>query len=221
MGIKIERFVVGIGSTNCYLVVNEETKSAVLIDVADHTKKIVAYLNSNNFHLEAILITHGHFDHILGLPEIQATFGSDKKVPVYIHEEDLYKLTDAKANHSKSFTKGFTYEDAEVNAVKDGDILMLAGVSFEVFFTPGHTKGGCCYYLRNENTVFAGDTLFRGTVGRCDFEDGDLGMIKKSIKEKLLVLPKETIVYPGHDAATTIGYESLYNPYVNEEDSWE
>ncbi|MDR1018752.1 MAG: MBL fold metallo-hydrolase [Lachnospiraceae bacterium] len=214
--MRIETFVIGIGGVNCYYVINEDTKEAVVVDPGAYPKRVRSFIEKEGIDIKAILLTHGHFDHIMGLKDMEDALGNN--IPIYIHEKEIYKLSDAKANHSATYTDGYVYETDLIVPVKDGDVLDLIGYSFQVIYTPGHTIGGCCYYVKSEDVLFAGDTLFRANVGRCDFEDGDIVAIKKSIREKLFLLPDDTKVLPGHDMASTIGWEKIHNPYVNEED---
>lgn len=148
------------------------------------------------------------FDHIMGIDG----FVDEFHVPVYVYEEDADAMTDPKLNQSSVYTGGYTYEGAK--SIKEGQILKLAGYDFEVFHTPGHTKGGCCYYVRSEGVLFSGDTLFQNSIGRTDFPGGSMSDLVRAVKEKLMVLPDETLVYPGHMGETTIGHEKTHNPFL-------
>ena len=207
--MKIEVFVTGIISTNCYLVINEEAKEAVLIDPAGMTKKMIAYIKEEGITLKAILLTHAHFDHIMG---IDKTIEDCGEMHVYVEETDLPLLNNAKLNESTVYTNGYSYQGGTV--IHDGDVLSIAGIDFKVIHTPGHTAGGVSYYIESENVLFSGDTLFRGSVGRFDFATSSKEALISSIKEKLLVLPDDTRVLPGHSHPTTIAYEKAHNPFV-------
>lgn len=206
--MKVEKFVTGIISTNCYVAINEETKQAVIIDPAACPSYLMSHIKSEKLKVEAILLTHGHFDHIMGIDGFLEEFD----VPVYVHEDDSRLMTDPQMNQSGTYTAGYTYEGTE--SVRDGQMLSLAGYTFKVLHTPGHTPGGVCYYVETEKVLFSGDTLFQTSVGRTDFPQGSMSDLVRGIKEKLMVLPDEVMVYPGHMGETTIGYEKSHNPFI-------
>ncbi len=206
--MKIKNFVIGMIGTNCYVVSNEGTKECVLIDPAVYAPEITAYIRSEGLVMRAILLTHGHFDHIMGIDGFLEEFS----VPVYAHRDEEVLLNDASMNASQEFRRPYAYSKASY--VEDGQVLKLAGMEFRVIHTPGHTIGGCCYYLEQEKILFSGDTLFRESMGRTDFPTGNGRELLRSIRERLLVLPEETMVYPGHMESTTIGDEKKYNPYL-------
>lgn len=206
--MKIEKFVTGIISTNCYLVSNEETRQAVIIDPAAVPRALTETVERENLEIQAVLLTHGHFDHILGLDTLLKLW----QVPVYVEEEDQQILMDTQLNQSAIYMAGYTFSGAR--SVRDGEVLSLAGYDFQVFHTPGHTRGGCCYYVASEHVLFSGDTLFQNSVGRTDFVNSSTSDLIRSIREKLLPLPDDTVVYPGHMGETTIGHERKYNPFL-------
>nr|WP_106790332.1 MBL fold metallo-hydrolase [Massilistercora timonensis] len=206
--MKIEKFVTGIISTNCYLVSNEETRQAVIIDPAAVPRALTETVERENLEIQAVLLTHGHFDHILGLDTLLKLW----QVPVYVEEEDQEILMDTQLNQSAIYTAGYTFSGAR--SVRDGEVLSLAGYDFQVYHTPGHTRGGCCYYVESEHVLFSGDTLFQNSVGRTDFVNSSTSDLIRSIREKLLPLPDDTVVYPGHMGETTIGHERKYNPFL-------
>lgn len=199
--MKIEKFLIGIISTNCYIVQNEETKEAVVVDPAAAPSYVLSHVKSKGLTIKAILLTHGHFDHILGLDG----WLKEWRVPVYAHENEKELLEDPKLNMSDVYGHGYGYPNAVY--VKDGQKILAAGMEFEVIYTPGHTAGGCCYYMAEEQVLFSGDTLFCHSMGRTDFPTGSEAELIRSIKEKLFVLPNETKVYPGHEAETVIAEE--------------
>ena len=206
--MKVEKFVTGIISTNCYIVENEETKEAVFIDPAGFSKSMREYIKEEGLEMKAILLTHGHFDHIMGIDAILEQYD----IPVYVHEDEEELIKNPVLNESNTYTNGYSFSGAQY--LKDGQILKFAGYEFKVFHTPGHTSGGVCYYIESENTLFSGDTLFYSSVGRADFPTSSMSALIRSIREKLMMLPDETIVYPGHMSATTIGHERKHNPFI-------
>ena len=207
--MKIKKYVVGMIGTNCYLVINEETKETVMVDPGAYPAKVKNAVKEQGLKLKAVLLTHAHFDHIMGLSDVM----EDVKVPVYVEEADLPMMTDGESNLSSTYVRG-GYRFEEAVPVSDGQRLEIAGFQFRVIHTPGHTPGGCCYYMEQEGVLFSGDTLFQTSVGRSDFPGGSASALVRSVKEKLLVLPEETHVYPGHMEETTIGYEKLHNPFI-------
>ena len=207
--MKIKKYVVGMIGTNCYLVINEETKESVMVDPGAYPAKVKNAVKEQGLKLKAVLLTHAHFDHIMGLSDVM----EDVKVPVYVEEADLPMMTDGESNLSSTYVRG-GYRFEEAVSVSDGQQLEIAGFQFRVIHTPGHTPGGCCYYMEQEGVLFSGDTLFQTSVGRSDFPGGSASALVRSVKEKLLVLPEETHVYPGHMEETTIGYEKLHNPFI-------
>lgn len=209
--MKIEKFPLGILGANCYLIINEDTKQAVLVDPGGTSKKFRAYIEEEGLKIEAVLLTHGHFDHIMGIDAVL----EEHQVPVYVHEEDADIMTDPEMNLSSSYTRGYTFDGAQ--SVRDGQKLELAGYTFEVIHTPGHTMGCCCYYIQSEKVLFSGDTLFQCSVGRTDFANSSMSALVRSIRDRLFVLPEDTLVYPGHMGETKIGYEKLHNPYIQED----
>lgn len=206
--MKVERFVIGMIETNCYLVSNPDTKECVIIDPAVYSAKMTDHIRKEGLSVQAILLTHGHFDHIMGIEGLLKEFS----VPVYAHKEEAVLLNDAQYNASSDYGKAYAYSGASY--VEDGQVMDIAGMRFQVIHTPGHTIGGCCYYVEEEKVLFSGDTLFQASVGRSDLPTGNGGQLIDSIREKLMVLPEETVVYPGHMAGTTIGDEKRHNPYL-------
>lgn len=207
--IRVEFMVVGPVSTNCYFLINDELKEAVIVDPGDYADKIKDYIAKEAVKPVAILLTHGHFDHMMAADALRKEY----EIPVYACEKERTLLNDASLNLARGFIRSNYTLDADIYC-KEGDVLSLAGCDIKVLETPGHTPGGCCYYIASENILFSGDTLFCRSIGRTDFEGGSYAEICKSIKEKLFVLPVETICYCGHGEGTRIGYEKERNPYV-------
>ena len=183
-------------------------KKRLLLTREACSKNLKDYLLEEKLDVKGILLTHGHFDHILGLDGLLEMFD----VPVYVHENEEELIKDPVLNQSKTYTNGYAFTRAKY--VKDKDVLNLIGYSFQVIHTPGHTKGGVCYYVEEEEVLFSGDTLFYASVGRTDFPTGSTSELIRSIREKLMCLPDDTIVYPGHMGATSIGYERQQNPFI-------
>ena len=198
--MKVERFVTGMISTNCYLAVNEETKQAVIVDPAECPGAIKDYIRSEGIKVEAIFLTHAHFDHTMGIDGFLELFD----IPVYVHEEDEAMMNDASLNGSSDYTPGYTFSKARY--LKGGEVLSYAGYDFKVLHTPGHTPGGVCLYLPEEGVLFSGDTLFAAGFGRVDFPGSSSREMRQSLR-RLFTLPEETRVYPGHGESTTIGRE--------------
>ena len=205
--IEIKSMTLGMVATNCYLIINKETQEALLIDPADNALRISNVIEENVCTLKAILLTHGHFDHIMALNELKKRYN----VPVYAHEEEEDVLKQSSLNMSGMIGQIYTTQ-ADIY-VKDGEHLKLAGLDIIVLHTPGHTKGGVCYYLPEEKVLMSGDTLFHCSIGRTDFPTGSMSQLVRSVKEQLFVLPDDVQVYPGHDSVTSIGYEKQYNPF--------
>ena len=206
--MKIEKFVLGSMGTNCYLIINEETKELAIVDPATCPDYVVSHVKSNGYIPKAIFLTHAHFDHVMGIDGWVKEFD----IPVYPHEDEKKLLMDPELNLSGVFGASYSYSD--VKCLKDGQEMDIAGFTFKIIHTPGHTCGGCCYYCAEEEVLISGDTLFYQSVGRSDFPTGSMGTLVRSIKEKLFCLPDDVMVYPGHNDATCIGDEKKYNPFV-------
>lgn len=206
--MKIEQYCVGQVGTNCYFAINDETKEMLVIDPGDSADMLTEKIRQKGLKPQAVLLTHGHFDHAMAAEELAENFG----IKIYAHEAEKDTLEQPKLNVSAMIGRRDSYH-ADV-FVKDGDVLKLAGMELKVLHTPGHTQGGCCYYLEAEKILFSGDTLFCQSVGRTDFPGGSMSQIVRSIKEKLMALPDEVKVFPGHMDVTTIGMERAHNPFL-------
>lgn len=206
--MKINNLVLGPVQTNVYFVLNEETGEGLIIDPGEGAGQIIRKVQKMGMEPKAILLTHGHYDHILAVPEVKEHF----QIPVLAMEEEKELLGDAYLNHSGLYAGAITLEADRY--LKDLEMVTEAGMTFQALHTPGHTAGGGCYYFAKEGVLFSGDTLFHQSVGRTDLPTGDTNTLIASIHNKLLVLPDETEVYPGHGYPTTIGFERASNWFL-------
>lgn len=203
----IEKLVVGPFATNCYIVGDESTREGIIIDPGDEAKKILKKVKELGLDIKIILLTHGHIDHTGALKEVKEATNAE----VAIHIDD--------ANYSRyqssSLIFGLSYPSPPTpdRLLKDGDILDIAGMRFEVLHTPGHTAGGIC--LLRDGVVFSGDSLFNCSIGRSDLPGGNHSQLLESIRNRLLVLDDATAVYPGHGEDTTIAAERKGNPFLS------
>jgi glyoxylase-like metal-dependent hydrolase (beta-lactamase superfamily II) len=172
---------------------------------------LLEFLEHNKLTPTAVVLTHGHIDHIAGVDALRDLYPS---IAVYIHKHDAELLIDSVGN--LSFMTGESFSTGSANRLVDEpDIIEEAGIKLRVIHTPGHTPGGICLYDEREGIVFVGDTLFADSVGRTDFPGGNMRQLIEGIKHKLLTLPDETVVYPGHGNRTTIGREKANNPFLH------
>jgi hydroxyacylglutathione hydrolase len=210
--MKIQQVIVGSFETNCYVIRgNCSAKDCVIIDAGLEPAPLVDYLQKNKLNPLAVILTHGHIDHIAGLEEI-LEYRPDMKI--YIHSLDEPMLA-GKNNLFEIEEQPFRQKKADV-LLEDGEVVELAGIRLKVLHTPGHTPGGICLYSDDEQIAFVGDTLFAGSVGRTDLSGGDTERLFDSIKEKLLNLPDKTRIFPGHGPATTIAREKKVNPFLQD-----
>ncbi|MCF0134829.1 MAG: MBL fold metallo-hydrolase [Lachnospiraceae bacterium] len=210
--MKLERYVVGIVETNCYFVINEDTGEMVCVDPGILGDKLAEAALRDGYKPVAVLLTHGHFDHVGGAEEFVNTSalnaGDGKQIPVCILDKDRETMADPEKNASWMIRRSREYRADHM--LQDGQELILAGMNFKVIHTPGHTPGGCCYYLEQEGILFSGDTLFRSSRGRTDLPGGSEDQLLASIRDRLMPLPEQVKVLPGHGEATTIGEERRY-----------
>lgn len=204
--MNVEQFVVGSLGTNCYIVGNEQ--KALVIDPGDDFEVIRQHLR--NRELEYILLTHTHIDHIGALTQMKQAYPEAK---VAVHSKEVSFLKNPEKNLSAFIGNPFTYQGPVEITLEDGMELPFLGSMIQVFHTPGHTPGGCCFLI--ENYLFSGDTLFRMSIGRTDFPGGSYPQLINNILEKLFRLPDSTRVFSGHMEETTIGYEKKNNPFLN------
>lgn len=204
---RVKTYVLGQVGTNCYLVCHEQTKEAVVIDPADNSDYLIERCRELKVTPKAILLTHGHFDHILAAKALADEFSCR----IYAGKDEAELLKDPARNLTGSWGRQPLILPADV-LLKDQEELFLIGFQWKVLFTPGHTAGSVCYYISSEAVLFSGDTLFAESMGRTDLPTGSEQAIIRSIMERLLVLPDDTMVYPGHGNPTVIGHEKKYNP---------
>lgn len=209
--IKVQLFVENIIQTNCWVLIDEESKEAVIIDLGGGYKNIKEYIDSQNANLKFVLCTHGHFDHVIGIPEMQEINSS---IPVYVSKKD-----EELVRNINQMLKDLIGMEGDYPPVKNPifidsttDNLYIGKNKIQIIETPGHTQGGLCFKI--ENMLFSGDSLFRREIGRCDLPGGDFKMLINSLKTKIVTLPEGILVYPGHGSATNIKEEKENNPYL-------
>lgn len=206
--MEIKRFISTVLDENIYLL--SKKQDCLLIDPGgDNISEVVSYIKENKLNLLAILVTHGHFDHILSINELLDNFD----VPIYIGKEDKEKLYDPSISLARIFngTEYMINNDAKIVELNDNDVIFD---DITVLHTPGHTSGSVCYYIESDKIIFTGDTLFKMAYGRVDFPTGDSYKMRDSLN-RLLKLDSDIIVYPGHGDSTTIGeeYQNYYGSY--------
>jgi hydroxyacylglutathione hydrolase len=207
--MQIQCLTVGLLMENCYLLADDATRQAVLIDPGDEAVRLLGVLKEYNLHLQAIWLTHAHFDHIGAVEEIT----QEVAVPIYLHPNDnpLYANAKLAADH---WGIPFVQPRQTPEPIGAGETLTLGNIEVRCLFTPGHAPGHIAFYIAQENILIAGDTLFQGSIGRTDLPGGNHAQLIDSIEQELLTLPDDTVVYPGHGPATTIRRERLSNPFL-------
>lgn len=207
--LRVEEYTVGGLDTNCYFMVNVDTKQMLIVDPGADGMSLAERIRHFGYKPVAILLTHGHFDHAFDAGYLKKIYG----IPIYAHETEKATLEDPEYNLSGGFMRQGLKFSADVY-LKDDEVIELAGFTIRAIHTPGHTEGGVCYYFEGNKTVVCGDTLFNGSVGRTDFPGGDMQALISSIKEKLFQLPGDTEVLTGHGPRTTLSYERQYNDFL-------
>ncbi|MCL6520517.1 MAG: MBL fold metallo-hydrolase [Armatimonadetes bacterium] len=206
--LQVKRFILGLFDTNCYLVSDQSSKQALIIDPAEENREVIATIEKDGLNVIGIVNTHSHGDHIGGNGSVKAKFGC----PILIHEADAPALTDAYKNLSALVGLDNIVSPPADRLLKDGDEIFIGRYPLKVIHTPGHSPGGIC--LHTDDIIFTGDTLFAGSIGRCDFPGCSFEQLMASIHELLLLLNDDTKVYPGHGPETTIGNERAHNPWI-------
>ncbi len=208
------RLIVGPLQVNCFILADEKTKEAIVIDPGDDAQDILKIIKDKGLRVRYIVNTHAHFDHVGANKAIKAATGAE----LLIHEADATVLATI-SRQARSF--GMTAEPSPLpdRLLKHGDTIVAGEVSLTVLHTPGHTPGGIS--LLEQGIVFTGDALFAGSIGRTDFPGGDLRTLIRSIKTNLMTLPDDTKVFSGHGPASTIGDERRENPFLNASSGFE
>ncbi|MDR1703528.1 MAG: MBL fold metallo-hydrolase [Clostridiales bacterium] len=194
---------IGYLQENAYIYYDEIEKKACVIDPGGEADRIAARAAEEGLEIIYILLTHGHYDHIGGVQALKAATGA----AVLAHEDEAPVLSNVRSSYAAAPLEPDGY-------LKDGDSVAIGSLKLDVIHTPGHTSGSCCYYDKNNNILFSGDTLFRESVGRHDFPTGDRVKLMDSIRDRLLTLPDEVWVLPGHNQETTVKHERKNNPFI-------
>ena len=208
----IDSIVLGDFLTNFYILRDSQNQTyCIIIDPGLQPQPLLDFLQNNNLKPLAVILTHGHADHFAGLSALKQNF---PQIKVHIHKLDADMLADPYANLSLLAAAKLSAQPPDT-LLSDGDSIDIAGINLTVLHTPGHTPGGISLYSKQDNIVFTGDALFAESIGRTDFPSGDTDQLLKSIKQKLLTLPEDTNVYPGHGPKTSIRNEKAHLPFLN------
>lgn len=211
--MKIQVLTVGMLQEHTYILSDENTKVAVIVDPGAEAGRIAEFVKQEGLTVKKILLTHGHFDHIGAVPELREALGCS----VVAHEEAPMYLQNPDNNLSSVFSRiAITFEADEY--VPTGAEVTVEGsdeLKFKVIFAPGHTADGSAFYHETSKTAFVGDIIFRDSIGRTDNPGGNAVQLLTSIQREIFTLPEEVVLYPGHGPSTTVGYEKRNNPYFN------
>lgn len=205
--MKLKIMAVGPLEENCYIVYDEASRDAFVVDPGDEAERIAGFIDKEGIAFKFIINTHGHWDHVGAVAALKEKYG----VPFYLHAADEEWLREPLTSlFGESTADNLTVD----HHIEDGDTLAFAGSEIQVLHTPGHTKGGCTLWLKDQDVAFTGDTLFKGTVGRTDFPGGSYDEILASVQKKLAVLPDSCTVFPGHGPKSDMAWERAHNPYM-------
>ncbi|SDX70031.1 MBL fold metallo-hydrolase [Tepidimicrobium xylanilyticum] len=207
--MKVIRIPAGVYAANCYIVYSENSKEGIVIDPGGDVDDIMSHIKELGLNIKYIILTHGHGDHIGGVKGIREY----TKAPVAVHKDDEYMLKDGMANFSSTMVMGTIELNADI-LLEDGDELIFGDLKAEIIHTPGHTPGGIT--IKIGDSLFTGDTLFAGSIGRTDFPRSSFATIMDSIKNRLIIYPDDTKVYPGHGPSSTIKNEKASNPFIKQ-----
>lgn len=207
MKVSIKKFVLGPLATNAYVVQDKDLSSCLIVDPSSECDELISFISNECATPGGILLTHGHFDHMLGIEELQARF---PETTVFVHPNDRPMLQDSERNGSLMIQTRFDYYGVTQDLV-EGE-MEIGGVSFQVLHLPGHSPGGCAFLF--ETDCVCGDAVFAGSIGRTDLPGGDGSALISAIREKILTLPESVVLYPGHGGRTTVGREKRMNPFL-------
>ena len=209
MSLNYQPFIIGSLQNNCYLIYDARTKAATVIDPPEAVGQVVTFIQKNQLSVDKVLVTHAHFDHILGCRALRDEFPSAK---IFLHPDDR-NLWSKKGNAERF---GFAAPDLPQpdHWLRHEEIILLGSGLLQVRHTPGHTPGHVVFYAQSLGCVFCGDLIFRRSVGRTDLPGGDFTQLKQSIETQIFSLPDETLLNSGHGPSTTVGEEKMGNPYV-------
>ncbi|MEM1644783.1 MAG: MBL fold metallo-hydrolase [Ignisphaera sp.] len=205
--VSIRVFILGVISTNTYVIYDED-KNALIVDPGDDSPEIIDWVNKLGLRVKAIVATHGHFDHILGVDYLRNSLGAE----FYMHKEDL-----GISRESMEWMSLWGLNPREAprpDHLIEETTMEIGSLHVEIIHTPGHTPGSICIYVKNNKIIFSGDTLFYKSVGRTDLPGGSNRELMNSLRKIFTILPAETMVYPGHGPSTTLKHELIANPFV-------
>ena len=207
--MNIETLVVGPIETNCYILSDPVSREAVVIDAGDDGDSIWQLIQQKQLQVKYILNTHGHFDHIQANDSLREKTGA----PLAIHADDAELLLAPEKVSAGMYMQVNGCREPEI-LLHNGDVISFGPYQLRVIYTPGHSRGGCCFYEAAEKVCFTGDTLFLGSIGRTELYGGDYAQLLKSVRERLQLLADDTVIYPGHGPESTMAFERKNNPYL-------